>query len=38
MLDDRIPMMPETSLRSLIQRFSLILQQPPLLADVFWPV
>jgi hypothetical protein len=38
MLYDLIPTMPETRLRSLMQRFSQMLQQQPLFADVFGPI
>jgi hypothetical protein len=38
MLYDLIPTMPETRLRPLVRRFSLMLQQQPLFADVFGPV
>jgi hypothetical protein len=38
MLYDLIPMMPEDRLRPLMQRFSLMLQEQPLFADVFGPV
>jgi hypothetical protein len=38
MLYDLIPMMPEVRLRPLMQRFSRMLQQQPLFADVFGPV
>jgi hypothetical protein len=38
MLYDLIPMMPEIRLRPLMQRFSLMLHERPLFADVFGPV
>ncbi len=38
MLYDLIPTMPETRLRPLMQRFSQMLQDQPLFADVFGPV
>ena len=38
MLYDLIPMMPEGRLRPLMQRFSSMLQDQPLFADVFGPV
>jgi hypothetical protein len=38
MLYELIPMMPEGRLRPLMQRFSLMLQDQPLFADVFGPV
>ena len=38
MLYDLIPTMPEARLRPLMQRFSLMLQEQPLFADVFGPV
>ena len=38
MLYDLIPMMPETRLRPLIQRFSRMLHEQPLFADVFGPI
>jgi Transposase DDE domain len=38
MLYDLTPTMPEARLRPLMQRFSLMLQQQPLFADVFGPV
>jgi len=38
MLYDLIPMMPEARLRPLMQRFSHMLQEQPLFADVFGPV
>ena len=38
MLYDLIPTMPEARLRPLMQRFSLMLQDQPLFADVFGPV
>src|SRR6201997_3511830 len=38
MLYDLIPMMPEARLRPLMQRFSRMLQDQPLFADVFGPV
>ena len=38
MLYDLIPTMPESRLRPLMHRFSLMLQQLPLFADVFGPV
>jgi hypothetical protein len=38
MLYQLIPMMPEGRLRPLMQRFSLMLQDQPLFADVFGPV
>ena len=38
MLYDLIPTMPEIRLRPLMQRFSLMLQEQPLFADVFGPV
>jgi hypothetical protein len=38
MLYDLIPTMPEARLRLLMQRFSLMLQEQPLFADVFGPV
>jgi len=38
MLYDLIPMIPEDRLRPLMQRFSLMLQEQPLFADVFGPV
>jgi hypothetical protein len=38
MLDDLIPTMPEARLRPLMHRFSLMLQEQPLFADVFGPV
>ena len=38
MLYDLIPTMPETRLRPLMRRFSLMLQDQPLFADVFGPV
>jgi Transposase DDE domain len=38
MLYDLIPTMPETRLRPLMQRFSCMLQDQPLFADVFGPV
>jgi hypothetical protein len=37
-LYDLIPMMPETRLRPLMQRFSHMLHEQPLFADVFGPV
>ena len=38
MLYDLIPTMPETRLRPLMQRFSRMLKDQPLFADVFGPV
>ena len=38
MLYDLIPMMPESRLRPLMQRFSRMLHEQPLFADVFGPV
>jgi hypothetical protein len=38
MLYDLIPMMPESRLRQLMQRFSRMLHEPPLFADGFGPV
>jgi hypothetical protein len=38
MLYDLIPMMPEARLRPLMQRFSRMLREQPLFADVFGPV
>jgi len=38
MLYDLIPTMPEARLRPLMQRFSQMLQDQPLFADVFGPV
>jgi hypothetical protein len=38
MLYDLIPTMPVARLRPLMQRFSLMLQDQPLFADVFGPV
>ena len=38
LLYDLIPTMRETRLRPLMQRFSLMLQEQPLFADVFGPV
>ncbi len=38
MLYDLIPLMPEDRLRPLMHRFSLMLQEQPLFADVFGPV
>ena len=38
MLYDLIPAMPETRLRPLMQRFTLLLHELPLFADVFGPV
>ena len=38
MLYDLIPTMPEIRLRPLMQRFSQMLQDQPLFADVFGPV
>jgi hypothetical protein len=38
MLYDLIPIMPEARLRLLMHRFSLMLQDQPLFADVFGPV
>ena len=38
MLYGLIPTMPETRLRPLMQRFSLMLQDQPLFADVFGPI
>jgi len=38
MLYDLIPTMPETRLRPLMQRFSQMLQEQPLFADVCGPV
>src|SRR5664279_1094851 len=38
MLYDLIPTMPENRLRPLMQRFSQMLQEQPLFADVFGPV
>ena len=38
MLYDLIPTMPETRLRPLMQRFSQMLQDQPVFADVFGPV
>jgi hypothetical protein len=38
MLYDLIPTMPEARLRPLMHRFSLMLQEQPLFADVFGPV
>jgi hypothetical protein len=38
MLYDMIPTMPEVRLRPLMQRFSVMLQQQPLFADVFGAV
>src|SRR6202011_3920035 len=38
MLYDLIPTMPETRLRPLMQRFSLMLKDQPLFADVFGPI
>jgi hypothetical protein len=38
MLYDLMPMMPEVRLRPSMQRFSLLLQEQPLFADVFGPV
>ena len=38
MLYDLIPMMPEARLRPLMQRFSGMLHEQPLFADVFGPI
>ncbi len=38
MLYDLIPTMPENRLRPLMQRFSQMLQDQPLFADVFGPI